>query len=32
MLVKADARKTPSFIEPMKALTAEKLPEGEYIY
>jgi bifunctional non-homologous end joining protein LigD len=32
MLVKADAQKTPSFIEPMKALPVEKLPEGDYIY
>src|SRR5215472_199051 len=32
MLVKADAQKTPSFIEPMKALPVEKLPEGDWLY
>ena len=32
MLVKADAQKTPSFIEPMKALPVENLPEGDWLY
>src|SRR5215471_16552461 len=32
MLVKANAKKTPAFIEPMKALSIEKLPEGDWLY
>jgi bifunctional non-homologous end joining protein LigD len=30
--VKANAQNTPSFIEPMKALPVEKLPEGDWLY
>jgi bifunctional non-homologous end joining protein LigD len=30
--VKANAEKTSSFIEPMNALSIEKLPEGEWLY
>jgi bifunctional non-homologous end joining protein LigD len=30
--VKANSQKTPSFIEPMKALPVEKLPEGDWFY
>jgi hypothetical protein len=30
--VKANVQKTPSFIEPMKALPVEKLPEGDWLY
>jgi bifunctional non-homologous end joining protein LigD len=30
--VKANAQKSPSFIEPMQALPAEKLPEGDWLY
>jgi bifunctional non-homologous end joining protein LigD len=32
MLVKADAQKIPSFIEPMKALPVDRLPEGDWFY
>src|SRR5215467_1873956 len=32
MLMKANAEKMPSFIEPMKALPVEKLPEGNWLY
>jgi ATP-dependent DNA ligase len=28
----ANAKKTPSFIEPMQALLVEKLPEGDWLY
>jgi bifunctional non-homologous end joining protein LigD len=30
--VKANVQKAPSFIEPMKALPVEKLPEGDWLY
>jgi bifunctional non-homologous end joining protein LigD len=30
--VKANAQKSPSFIEPMQALSVEKLPEGDWLY
>jgi bifunctional non-homologous end joining protein LigD len=30
--VKANTQKVPSFIEPMKALPVEKLPEGDWLY
>ena len=30
--MKAIAQKLPSFIEPMKALPVEKLPEGDWLY
>jgi bifunctional non-homologous end joining protein LigD len=30
--VKANVQKAPSFIEPMKALPIEKLPEGDWLY
>jgi hypothetical protein len=30
--VKANVQKTPSFIEPMKALPVQKLPEGDWLY
>src|SRR5262245_48166007 len=30
--VKANAQKTPSFIEPMKALPVEKLPDRYWLY
>jgi bifunctional non-homologous end joining protein LigD len=30
--VKANAQKSPSFIEPMQALAVEKLPEGDWLY
>ena len=30
--MKANAEKTSSFIEPMNALSIEKLPEGEWLY
>jgi bifunctional non-homologous end joining protein LigD len=29
--MKANAKKTPSFIEPMKALLVEELPEGDWL-
>jgi bifunctional non-homologous end joining protein LigD len=32
MLMKAHAQKLPSFIEPMKALPVEQLPEGDWLY
>src|SRR5262245_45371138 len=32
MLVKANAKKTRAFIEPMKALSIEKLQEGDWLY
>jgi bifunctional non-homologous end joining protein LigD len=30
--VKANAEKTPAFIEPMQALPVEKLPKGDWLY
>jgi ATP-dependent DNA ligase len=30
--VKANAQKTPSFIEPVKALRVDKLLEGDWLY
>ena len=30
--MKANVQKAPSFIEPMKALPVEKLPEGDWLY
>jgi ATP-dependent DNA ligase len=30
--VKTNALKIPLFIEPMKALPADKLPEGDWLY
>jgi ATP-dependent DNA ligase len=30
--VKANVQKAPSFIEPMKTLPVEKLPEGDWLY
>jgi len=30
--VKANVQKPPSFIEPMKALSVNKLPEGDWLY
>jgi bifunctional non-homologous end joining protein LigD len=30
--VKANAKKMPSFIEPMQALSVEKLPDGDWLY
>jgi bifunctional non-homologous end joining protein LigD len=30
--MKANVQKVPSFIEPMKALPVEKLPEGDWLY
>jgi bifunctional non-homologous end joining protein LigD len=30
--VKENAQKTPSFIEPMKALPVERLPESDWLY
>jgi bifunctional non-homologous end joining protein LigD len=30
--VKANAQKMPSFIEPMKALSVQQLPAGDWLY